>query len=282
MTQPRASRTGMRRAIVILPGAFTAGNLFFGIWGIVEASRGNFIAASWFVVISGIMDVIDGRVARVSRTGTAFGAEMDSLVDVISFGVAPAMLVYFHTFRSGEWAWLLSFIYVLAAVLRLARFNLEQAGKAKSSFFGLPSPAAGMTLATFYPFTHTPWFQQNLGGQFNLPLILAIITVCVALLMVSNVPYAVWPRIGVRSTAEIVGLAFTTAVLVALLTVPAYFFFPFMMAYILFGVGRALLLGLHERMPDRDVIQEERDPGSRDDTIPFIRKRRRSGGTGQP
>lgn len=277
MTAPR-SRTGMRRAIVILPGAFTAGNLFFGIWGIVEASRGNFIVASWFVVISGIMDVIDGRVARVSRTGTAFGAEMDSLVDAISFGVAPGLLVYFHTFRNGEWAWLLSFIYVLAAVLRLARFNLEQAGKAKSAFFGLPSPAAGMTLASFYPFTHTPWFLQNFGGEFNLSLILAIITVCVGLLMVSNVPYAVWPRIGVHGPAEIVGLLFTVGVLVALLTIPAYFFFPFVMTYILFGVVRAVLLGLQERMPDRDVIQEETGTGTRDDSIPFIRKRRRSGG----
>src|SRR3990172_2029299 len=114
----------MRGAIVILPGAFTSGNLFFGLWSIIEASRGDFVRAAWFIVIAAVMDTLDGRIARMSRTGTAVGAELDSLVDVISFGIAPAMLVYFHTFRSGEWAWLLCFIYVLAAALRLAPFNL--------------------------------------------------------------------------------------------------------------------------------------------------------------
>jgi len=277
MTAPR-SRTGMRRAIVILPGAFTAGNLFFGIWGIVEASRGNYVVASWFVIVSGIMDVIDGRVARMSRTGTAFGAEMDSLVDAISFGVAPGLLVYFHTFKAGEWAWLLSFIYVLAAVLRLARFNLEQAGTAKASFFGLPSPAAGMTLASFYPFTMTPFFQQNLAGLMNWNLVLAILTVCVALLMVSNVPYALWPSVGIRGPKAIMGLVFTLGTLVALLTVPAYFFFPFVMTYILFGVGKAVLIGLHERIPERDNHDDDEAGRPPVDSIPFIRKRRRTGG----
>src|SRR5262245_36025124 len=100
MTSPR-HRTGMRRAIVILPGAFTSGNLFFGIWSIIESTRGNFEHAAWFIVACGFMDALDGSAARMTRTGTAFGAEMDSLVDAISFGVAPAILVYFHTFRLG-------------------------------------------------------------------------------------------------------------------------------------------------------------------------------------
>ena len=103
MNPPR-HRTGMRRAIVILPGAFTSGNLFFGVWSIIESSRGNFEHAAWFVVAGAFMDALDGGAARMTRTGTAFGAELDSLVDAISFGVAPAMLVYYHTFRTGEWA----------------------------------------------------------------------------------------------------------------------------------------------------------------------------------
>ena len=100
MTAPRHHRTGMRRAIVILPGAFTSGNLFFGIWAIIEATRGNFEHAAWFIVAAAFMDALDGSAARMTRTGTAFGAELDSLVDAVSFGVAPAMIVYYHTLQT--------------------------------------------------------------------------------------------------------------------------------------------------------------------------------------
>jgi CDP-diacylglycerol--serine O-phosphatidyltransferase len=108
----------MRRAIVVIPSAFTTGNLFFGIWSMIESARGSFEIAAWFIVVAAVLDMLDGRIARVSRTGSAFGAELDSLVDVVSFGVAPAMLIFFWRFKGGEWGWLLAFIYVLAAALR--------------------------------------------------------------------------------------------------------------------------------------------------------------------
>ena len=97
----------------------------------------------WFIVFSGILDVLDGRVARLSNTGTKFGAELDSLVDVISFGVAPALLIYFLDFASaGRFAWVLSYIYVTGVALRLARFNVLSAGKPSTGWFtGLPSPS---------------------------------------------------------------------------------------------------------------------------------------------
>src|SRR5213593_2526682 len=124
----------MRRVVIVGPSLFTLFNLFFGIWAMVLASRGEFYRASWYIFFAGILDALDGRVARLSKTGTRFGAELDSLVDVVSFGVAAA--------------------------IRLARFNITQAGRAKRSFIGLPSPAAGMTLATFYPFATTDLYQQ--------------------------------------------------------------------------------------------------------------------------
>jgi len=258
MTAPR--RTGMRRAIVILPGAFTSGNLFFGIWAIIEAARGNFAHAAYFIVFAGIMDMLDGRIARMSRTGSAFGAEMDSLVDAISFGVAPALLVYFHTFsKGGEWAWLLCFMYVLAVVLRLARFNVEQAGHAKTMFFGLPSPAAGMMVATFWPFSQTLLYQRHLDGLVREPLFLAVVMVVASLLMVSHVPYPIWPRMGLRSFRGILGIVYSLAVLAAMLYVPAYFFFPYGLAYLGFGLGRAVFLGFLERLPERDPLRDEDD-----------------------
>jgi CDP-diacylglycerol--serine O-phosphatidyltransferase len=276
----------MRRAIVILPGAFTSGNLFFGVWAIIEAARGDFLRASYFVVLAGIMDMLDGRIARMSRTGSAFGAEMDSLVDAISFGVAPALLVYFHTFRSGEWAWLLCFLYILAVVLRLARFNVEQAGHAKSQFFGLPSPAAGMMLATFWPFSQTPLYQRYLADPIPEPLFLAVLMVVSSLVMVSHVPYPIWPRVGVRSWRGLLGWAYSLGVLAAMLYIPAYFFFPYGLAYLGFGLGRAVLAGLSDRMPERDPLRDEDDEAPRGAdrgapaTLPFQlgRHRRRPGG----
>lgn len=285
MTAPR--RSGVRRAIVILPGAFTSGNLFFGIWAIIEAARGNFVHASYFVVIAGIMDMLDGRIARMSRTGSAFGAEMDSLVDAISFGVAPALLVFFHTFsRGGDWAWVLGFLYILAAVLRLARFNVEQAGHAKSQFFGLPSPAAGMTVATFYPFSQTPLYQQHLAGVWPWNLTLAVLVVGTALLMVSHVPYPVWPKVGLRSWSGRLGILVLLGVVAASIYIPAYFFFPYGMTYIAFGIGRAVMFGFLDRLPERDPLRDDDDEEGRpvDETVaPSLlrfrpRRRRRTGG----
>ena len=118
-------RPSMRQVVVVMPSAFTLGNLFFGFWAIVSAFNGNFRWAGWFIVFAGILDMLDGRVARLSNTGTRFGAELDSLVDVISFGVAPALLIYFLDFASaGRFAWILCYIYVTAVALRLARFNV--------------------------------------------------------------------------------------------------------------------------------------------------------------
>ena len=118
--QEGVRRRTMRQVVVVMPSAFTLGNLFFGFWAIVSAFNGNFRWAGWFIVFAGILDVLDGRVARLSGTGTRFGAELDSLVDVISFGVAPALLIYFLDFSSaGRFAWILCFIYVTSVALQL-------------------------------------------------------------------------------------------------------------------------------------------------------------------
>src|SRR6058998_1623336 len=92
----------MRRVVIVVPSLFTLFNLFFGIWSMVLASRGEFYRAGWYIFFAGVLDALDGRVARLSRTGTRFGAELDSLVDVVSFGVAPAFLIYQLEFATGR------------------------------------------------------------------------------------------------------------------------------------------------------------------------------------
>jgi CDP-diacylglycerol--serine O-phosphatidyltransferase len=248
MTPPSAARDtrGMRRVVIVMPSAFTLGNLFFGFWSMVYAFQGRYAWAGWFIVFAGILDLLDGRVARMSNTGSRFGAELDSLVDVISFGVAPALLMYFLEFQNGgRFAWILCYIYVVAVALRLARYNVTAGTKAPSAWFtGMPSPSAGMTLAVYYPFSQTEWYQRSLAyvdfGQQGL----AVLMLLLAVLMVSNVKYPRFPPIGVRSARGIFGLLVHVLILLGGLLAPESFLFPLGITYLAYGLVRATILGL--------------------------------------
>ncbi len=245
---------GMRRVVIVVPSLFTLFNLFFGIWSMVLASRGEFYRAGWYIFFAGVLDALDGRVARLSKTGTRFGAELDSLVDVVSFGVAPAFLIYQLEFASaGQAEWIFCYFYVMAAAIRLARFNITQAGRAKRHFVGLPSPAAGMTLATFYPFTTTDLYQQafRVLPRHHLMQLLMIL---LAILMVSNVRYATVPRAGVRTIKGLLGVATLLFILAFGILEHDAFFFPLGITYMAYGILRATLLGfLSDGEDDRDA-----------------------------
>jgi CDP-diacylglycerol--serine O-phosphatidyltransferase len=265
-----------------MPSAFTLGNLFFGFWAIVSAFNGNFRWAGWFIVFAGILDMLDGRVARLSGTGTRFGAELDSLVDVISFGVAPALLMYFLDFsNAGRFAWILCYIYVVAVALRLARFNVLSAGKPPSAWFtGLPSPSAGMTLAVYYPFSQTNWYQESIAYYLDLQHEgLVVLMLLLAVLMVSNVKYPKFPPIGIRSRKGIFGLTVHVIILIGGLFAPEYFLFPLGLFYVAFGIVRATVLGLMER-PEPVPVIDERLAEVNDGTLspPLSHERRRSWG----
>jgi len=254
----------LQRGIIILPSAFTLGNLFFGVFAIVAATRGEFEWAAWYIVFAGILDMLDGRVARFTRTGTAFGAELDSLVDAVSFGVAPALIMYQLYFAEGVWSWLVCFVFIAGVVVRLARFNVEQAGRAKSHFIGLPSPTAGMILATYYPFTQTPFFQQTLS-HLPWPRFMGIGMVLLAVLMLSHIPYPVVPRIGFRTSKSLFVTVGMAACAVGALMRPALFLFPFLAIYTLGGLIRSVGLGLLDALPERDPLLDEEDQDERDE-----------------
>ena len=246
-------RRRLRRGIIILPSAFTMGNLFFGLYAVVAAIRGDFAWAGWFIVYAATLDLLDGRVARFTRTGSAFGAELDSLTDVISFGVAPALIMILLYFTGSEWSWVIGFVYVAAVVVRLARFNVEQGGEARRHFHGLPTPTAGMILATHYPFSQTAFFQQYLG-ELPWPRIMVITMVLTAVLMLSHIPYAKFPRIELRTRRGIAMAAFLAACTVLAILLPANWFFPALILYTLWGLLRSVFLGLMERLPERDPL----------------------------
>jgi CDP-diacylglycerol---serine O-phosphatidyltransferase len=251
-------RGRLQRGVIIVPSAFTLGNLFLGIWAIIAASRREFTAAAWLIVWAAVLDTIDGRVARYTQTGSRFGEELDSLVDAISFGVAPALIIYFTFLFDTPWGWIAAWFYVASAVIRLARFNVEQAGHAKAAFHGLPSPSAGMTLATFYPFSQTQLFRDNFA---HLPwqTIMTMMLFVLSVLMMSHVLYPVVPKVGFRNTRGIVSGIFLLSCIAAAITIPALFFFPMSIGYLAYGIIKSAALGFYDRMPERDPLLDE-DP----------------------
>lgn len=248
--EPPTRRTGMSRVVVVIPSAFTLGNLFFGLWAIVSAYQHNFIWAGWFIVFAGILDMLDGRVARLSNTGTQFGAELDSLVDVISFGVAPALIMYFQEFHAGgRFAWVICYFYVVAVAVRLARYNViaQQGSSTPGWFTGLPSPSAGMTLAVYYAFAQTAWYQEHWIPMLNTQHVVPILMIVLSVLMVSNVRYPKFPSGGFRSARQLAGTALWIMLLVGGLLAPEHFLFPLGLTYMVYGILRAFVLGITER-----------------------------------
>lgn len=251
--QPGRRREQLQRGIIILPSAFTLANLFFGFYAIVAATRGDVLQAGWFIILAAVLDLLDGRIARFTRTGSTFGGELDSLVDAISFGVAPAFIMYTLYFSDANWSWTLPLAYVMAVVVRLARFNVEQGGEAKMHFHGLPSTTAGMILAAYYPFSQTPLFQEYLLGM-PWPRIMGVVTILLSALMLSHVPYAVLPRISFETRKGILTTTWLFGNVLAAITIPRYYFFPMLVLYATWGLTRSVIAGLLERLPDRDPL----------------------------
>jgi CDP-diacylglycerol--serine O-phosphatidyltransferase len=260
--RPPARRQGVRRAVVLMPNGLTLFNLFCGIYAIILAIRGEFGAAPGFIVLGGIADTLDGRVARATGTGSRFGEELDSLVDAISFGFAPALIIYLGLPNRGQWEWLLVFIFTSCAVMRLARFNVEQAGRSKTHFHGLPSPAAGLTLATYYWFSQTPLYNQTVilftdsKTLSDLPwhTLLRGLMAMLAALMISDVPYPAVPSIGFSSVKKIVGSLVVAGAIALLLFRREEFIFPALLAYVLYGAIKWVIIGFIGRSSTPDEI----------------------------
>lgn len=272
----RAERRRMRpreAAVIALPNGFTLANLFFGIFGIVAASRGDFDAAARFIVFGGIADALDGRIARATKTGSRFGEELDSLVDAISFGTAPALIMYFAVFQSTRWEWIFCFFFTACAVMRLARFNVMQAGRKTTHFQGLPSPAAGGILATYYWFSQTPLYTETIVADLPWHQLLRFLMLGLGMLMISNVQYAKFPVVNFRTLQGILGFLLVIGTLIGVIFLPKQFFFPAGMAYVLYGIGRTVFLGLLDRLPGRD--QDDDGDDDEDDVLPRRRRRRR-------
>lgn len=220
-----------RQSIYLLPNSFTLAALFAGFYAVVQAMNRNFEPAAVAIFIAMVLDGMDGRVARMTHTQSAFGAEFDSLSDMVSFGVAPSLVMYEWMLRGfGKLGWIVAFIYCAAAALRLARFNTNAGTGDKRYFQGMPSPtAAALVAGLVWVAIKMEWDGEVLRWA-SLGL-----TVFAGLTMVSNVPYYSFKEINVRKTVPFFVLLPILFVLLAVAAHPPVALFSLFIVYGLSG-----------------------------------------------
>jgi len=222
------------KLIYILPNLFTASSIFVGVISIVEASKGNFVPASWLILLALVFDGLDGRVARMTNTTSQFGVEFDSLADIISFGIAPAMLLYFFIGNEfGRFGILVSALYVIFGAIRLARFNISTAKTDPNVFIGLPIPTAAIFVSMWILLFHKYTLQDY-------AIVLLFLTLGIAILMVSNFRYPSFKKVSLDKP-----MVFKTMIMLMLIASLLYLFSAegfaiVILGYTLYGPLRAL------------------------------------------
>lgn len=227
-----------RRSIYLLPNAFTTAALFCGFYAIVMAMNQKFDYASIAIFAAMVLDAVDGRVARLTHTQSEFGAQYDSLSDMVSFGAAPALVVYVWALRGlgefgmGKLGWLAAFIYCACAALRLARFNTNIGVVDKRYFQGLPSPAAAALVAGFV------WLMDDLGvPRAELSWIAFGITLYAGLTMVTNVPFYSFKDVNFRKSVPFIAIFVIVLIFAAVSSDPPKVLFGIFVLYGLSGYG---------------------------------------------
>ncbi len=251
----RRSRGERRRAIYLLPNVVTTASLMLGFWSITQSIQGHWDRAAWGIVLAGIADMMDGRIARATRSTSKFGVEYDSLADLISFGMAPALLVYNWALAPmGPRGWILASLFAICAALRLARFNVQQHVEERDRYQGLPSTVAGAMTAVFV------WFVGWLGLEppFAAPVGLVITAsfVSLALLMVSSVPYPSTKSLPIAGRQGFTALVVFVFAIVSLLLYGDPAFFAIGLLYVVSG-PLLWLIELRHRAAEPEPVTEE-------------------------
>ncbi len=251
-----------RRGIYLLPNAFTTAALFCGFYAIVMAMNQNFQSAAIAVFAAMVLDAIDGRVARLTNTQSEFGAQYDSLSDMVSFGAAPALVVYEWSLRGlGKWGWLAAFVYCAGAALRLARFNTNITVVDKRYFQGLPSPAAAALV------TGLIWLVSDMGLTVaNLPWLRWVawgVTLYAGLTMVTNVPFYSFKDVNFRKSVPFIAVFVIVLIYVAVAIDPPTVLFGLFVLYGLSGYG-VYFWRLFKGTPVSIIQTESESPDDKD------------------
>ncbi len=243
-------KSRLSRGIFLLPNLLTTAALFSGFYSIISAMKGSFDLAAISLFIAMAFDFLDGRVARLTQTASEFGAQYDSMSDMVCFGVAPAMLLYFWSLQVlGKPGWLAAFFYMACTALRLARFNIQEPDK--RFFYGLSTPAAAAVVASFI------WvaYGHHVAGK-HYAVCVAIFTVALALLKVSPVPYRSFKDIDLKGKVPFIVIFIAMLVLVLISFDPPHVLFAMFAGYALYGpvcyVWQLLFCRSKKRQPKKE------------------------------
>jgi len=229
-------RDRMKKGIYVLPNLFTTANLFCGFYSAIASMKGMYEIAAVAILIAAVLDGLDGRIARITHTTSRFGAEYDSLCDLVTFGVAPALLVYnWSLIAYGKWGWLVAFLFCVCGALRLARFNVQVGVIDSRVFNGLPIPGGAAVVATGILL----YYYLGGEGRFSeLPVMLGV--VALSLFMVSSIKYYSFKDLNFFSRKPFMSFVLIVLILVIVVAEPEIMMFTFTFGYSLSGPAWAI------------------------------------------
>ncbi len=233
----------MRKGIYILPNTLTLCGMFLGFYSILSALKGNYIHAAWGILLADIFDGLDGWVARLTHSTTRFGIELDSLSDLVAFGVAPAVMLYkWALIPFGRVGWAAAFLFVACGALRLARYNVQMGSTESRSFTGMPIPGAATIVATFVIFYHEIWETVPVKNYFIL-----FFTFFLAVLMVSTLRFHGAKELDFSKRKPFWILVAIVVVLAIIVMHPQIALFMFAMIYLIEGIIENIVLYCRRR-----------------------------------
>jgi CDP-diacylglycerol--serine O-phosphatidyltransferase len=247
----------MRRGIYILPNLFTTGNLFCGFWAIISVFQEKFFYAAVAILLACAFDILDGKVARLSGATSKFGVQYDSLADLVSFGIAPALLAFSWALRPyGKFGWLAAFLFVVCGALRLARFNVQSSSGEVKYFKGLPIPAAAsmiaLTILLYLRLIETNWVKD---------IVILVMIYVLAFLMVSNIRYFSFKELNLAKRKPFSIFIFVILSMIVIIMEPTIVLFAFILFYVFSGPVNMLMawhkkrtLRKTEPIPEEDLV----------------------------
>jgi CDP-diacylglycerol--serine O-phosphatidyltransferase len=253
----RRPQIKMRRGVYILPNLFTTGNLFCGFWAIISVFQEKFFYAALAILLASVFDVLDGKVARLSGATSKFGVQYDSLADLVSFGVAPALLAFSWALRPyGRFGWLAAFLFVVCGALRLARFNVQSSSGEVKYFKGLPIPAAAsmiaLTILLYHRLIETGWVKD---------IVILVMIYILAFLMVSTIRYLSFKELNLAKRKPFSIFIFVVLSMIVIVMEPTIVLFSFVLLYVFSGPVNILMtwhkkkaLKRLEPVPEEDVV----------------------------
>ena len=247
----------MRKGIYILPNLFTTGNLFCGFWAIISVFQEKFFYSAVAILLACAFDILDGKVARLSGATSKFGVQYDSLADLVSFGIAPALLAFSWALRPyGKFGWLAAFLFVVCGALRLARFNVQSASGEIKYFKGLPIPAAAsmiaLTILLYLRLIETNWVKD---------IVILVMIYILAFLMVSNIKYLSFKELDLAKRKPFSIFIFVILSMIVIIMEPTLVLFVFILAYVFSGPVNMIrawrkrrVLRKLEPVPEEDLV----------------------------